>query len=83
MENEKYTKDEALAKIKILIKNFYENSGREIFKDFEMKHTDLLNIIEEILNRTDISIKQLIIESLTSDRNMEKELKDLREHWNI
>lgn len=71
MTNKKYNKDEALAKIKALISNFYERVGREDMIEMDMERSELVEDIEDILNNTDISAKHVIIETL----ELEKELK--------
>lgn len=71
MTNKKYNKDEALAKIKALISNFYERVGREDMIEIDTERSELVEDIEDILNNTDISTKHIIIETL----ELEKELK--------
>ena len=71
MTNKKYNKDEALAKMKALISNFYERVGREDMIEMDMERSELVEDIEDILNNTDISTKHIIIETL----ELEKELK--------
>lgn len=70
METKKYDKDEALAKVKALISNFYERAGREGREDMEMdaEKSELIDDIEEILNNTEISAKHLIVEILELER---------------
>ena len=67
MKNKKYTKDEALAKIKVLMSQFYEDIGREEYEDVEAKRIELILEIDEILSKTDISSKHLIIERFKLD----------------
>jgi hypothetical protein len=50
----------ALAKIKVLIKRYYEDLGRDEFTDEETSIED----IEEILNKVKIPSKYLIVEDL-------------------
>ena len=73
--NEKYNKETALAKVKVLIKNFYERVGREIIADIEIEKQDLIDDIDDILNKTDISVKHLVIERLELDNEVKEELK--------
>ncbi len=73
--NEKYNKDESLAKIKVLISNFYERVGRDVISDVEIEKQDLIDDIDDILNLTKISVKHLVIERLEADDEIKKELK--------
>ena len=70
-DQQKYNKDEALAKINTLISNFYERVGREDMIEIDTERSELVEDIEDILNNTDISTKHIIIETL----ELEKELK--------
>jgi len=67
-EKQKFTKDEALAKIKSLISNYFENIGREMMEDTDITRRELIDDIDNILNDTDISSKQLIIERFKLDK---------------
>lgn len=74
MTNKKFIKDEALAKIKALISNFYENVGRDEIEEIEITKQELIDDIEDILNNTDISSKHLIMERFQLDKlNREKD----------
>lgn len=64
---EKLTQEEALAKIKALMSNHFENIGRKEFEDNDSVREELVEDIDEILSRTDISIKHLIVEKLKLD----------------
>ena len=66
-KNKKFTNEEATVKIKVLISSFYENAGRDEFNDIDMERAKLLDGIDEILLKTDISSKQLIVERLRLD----------------
>ena len=65
--NKKLTKDEALAKIKALISTYYENLGRERIEDTEEERINLIDDIDDILRKTDISTKHIIMEKLELD----------------
>ena len=69
------TKDEALAKISALIKKHYEHIGREIIEDLDEEREELIEGIEDILSRTKIPIKNLIIEQLEIDEEIKDSLK--------
>jgi len=58
----------ALAKIKVLIKKYYEDLGRDEFTDEET----LIEDIEEILNKVKIPSKYLIAEDLEELRDGEE-----------
>ena len=68
-----YTKDEALAKIKALMSQFYENVGRDEFEDVDTQRIELLEDIDEILSKADISSKHLIMEKLMLDAEEREE----------
>lgn len=70
----KFEKDEALAKIKALISNFYERVGREDIIEMDMERSELVEDIEDILNNTDISAKHVIIETLELEKELKKKL---------
>jgi len=76
-EKKKYDKDEALAKISVLIKKHYETIGREGGEDIEIDEAkqELIEKIEEILDNTKISIKHLVIERLEENDEVKKSLK--------
>ena len=76
MENKKYNKDEALAKIKARINHHYENIGREDVVDTDEARRELIEDIEEILNNTNVSIRHLIIEKLQLDDEVKNSLKE-------
>ena len=71
MENKKYDKDEALAKIKTKISIFYERVGREE-EEPDVERGELIDDIEDILNNTEISAKHLVIEKLQQDEEYQK-----------
>ena len=73
MENEKFDKDTALAKIKILINKFYENLGREEFEDTSISMQELIENIDGVLNNTNISTKHLIMAQFNSDKEEKEE----------
>lgn len=77
MEKKKYDKDTSLAKIKILISNFYEKCGREMVEDIEITRREVIDDIDEILNSTNLSSRHLIIERLEADEEVKDELKGL------
>ena len=64
----KYTNDEALAKIKILMNKFYQGVGREEFEDRDTAREDLMEDIDDILNKTNISQKHLIMAQFDKDK---------------
>ena len=64
----KFDDKTALAKIKVLMNNFYENVGREEFEDLEEEQKILIGEIDEILHDTDISTKHLIMEQFKKDK---------------
>ena len=70
-ETKKYDKDTALAKIKVLISNFYERAGREEI-EADAERSELINDIEEVLDNTEISTKHLVIEKLQLDEEYKK-----------
>jgi len=63
---------EALAKIKVKIRKYYEDIGRET-QDYlnpetePMDLTDLIDVIEEIVDRVKIPAKNLIAERFDED----------------
>jgi len=69
----KYTNDEGLAKIKVLMNEFYANVGREEFEDVDEERKELIEDIDDIINDTEISSKHLIIERLEKDNEGEEE----------
>ncbi len=76
MNGKKYNKDEALAKIKAKISDFYEKVGRDII-EIDEERQNLIDSIDEILNQTDISVKHLVIERLELDSEVKKGLKGI------
>jgi len=58
---------EALIEIKLLINRFYEKRGREEFEDGDELRIDLINDIEEIIEKTKIPDKLLILNRLEID----------------
>ena len=77
MENKKYDKDTALAKVSVLIKKHYETIGREGGENIEIGEVkqELIEKIEEILDNTKISVRHLVIERLEEDDEVKKSLK--------
>ena len=73
MKTKKYTKDEALAKIKVLMSQFYEDVGREEFEDVDSQRATLIVEIDEILSKADISSKHLIMERFKLDAEENQE----------
>ena len=73
-KNKKFTNEEATVKIKVLISSFYENAGRDEFTNSELKRMELVEDIDEILLKTDISSKQLIVERLRLDENINEDI---------
>jgi len=75
-KKDKINYEEALAKIKILISEFYEAQGRQLIEDLEGAKEILIEQIEQIIGRTVISPQYLIPEKLKwdemSDEDMEK-----------
>ena len=69
-----YTNEEATAKIKVLIQSFYEDVGREEFGDIEMERSNLIEEIDEILSKTNISSKHLVIERFRLDENTNEDI---------
>ena len=68
----KLDKDEALAKISALIKNHFEQVGREMIEDLDIERKQLIEDIDEILGHTEVSVKHLILEQLKLDDDEEK-----------
>lgn len=67
MKNKKKTKIEpveAVAKIKILLNRYYERLGREEESDNPI---DLVEDIEEVINKTNIPVKNLVLEDFEDD----------------
>lgn len=64
----KFDKDTALAKIKILIGDYYERKGRGEFDDAYYIERELLEKIDDILDNVDIDTKKVIIEKLELDK---------------
>ena len=73
-KNKKFTNEEATAKIKVLISSFYENAGRDEFGDINEERRILLDEIDEILSKTNISSKHLIVERLKLDENTNEDI---------
>ena len=69
----KYDKDTALAKIKIKIKKYYEDVGREMFEDIDTARQELIEDVDGILNNAEISQKHLILEEFEIEREGENE----------
>jgi len=78
-EAKKYEFDEkvALAKISVLISKFYERIGREGREDIEMdaEREELIEEIEGVLQKTELSAKHLVIERLEADNEIKDSLK--------
>ncbi len=64
---DKIDKDTALARIKVLIDDFYSKVGRELFDDIEEERMDLIDEIELVLEQVDIDVKHIVIEKLRLD----------------
>ena len=64
MKNRKINPERALAKIKILIDEFYSKVGREIYEDIDEARSELLEKIDEITSNAKIDPKFLIIEKI-------------------
>ncbi len=64
---DKIDKDTALARIKVLIDDFFSKVGREIIDDVDEARMDLIDEIELVLEQTDIETKNIIIEKLRLD----------------
>ena len=64
---DKIDKDTALARIKVLIDDFFSKVGREIIDDVDEARMDLIDEIEVVLEQTDIETKNIIIEKLRLD----------------
>ena len=75
MKEKKLDKDESLAKISAIIKNHFEQIGRENVEDIDVTRQELIEDIDEILNQTEISVKHMVIERLNLDNEVKKELK--------
>lgn len=75
METEnKITNSEALAKIKVWIKKYYEDSGRGMVEiDDGTSKTLLIEEIEDIISNTEISPKNLIMEDLELEAREKEE----------
>lgn len=59
--------EEAVAKIRVLIDKYYEKLGREgkeYSEEMNIVSYELLEKIEEVLNNTDISPKNLVMEKI-------------------
>ncbi len=56
---EKLDKDTALARIKVLIDDFYSKVGRELFDDIEEERMDLIDEIALVLEQVDIDVKHI------------------------
>lgn len=64
----KIDKDTALAKIKVLISLYFEKVGRgEVENDYNGE-IDLIHDIDNIIDDTDIDVKNIIIEKLELDK---------------
>ncbi len=78
IKNEKINKEtkinneRALASIKVKINKYFEDIGRDIFDDIDMARIDLIDDIEDVLDNTEISPKQLILEKF----DLENETKN-------
>lgn len=75
--NEKFDKDTSLAKISARIKKHFEQIGRDMIEDINIKQKELIEDIDEILSKTEISARHLIIEQLEIDSEVKDELKGL------
>lgn len=71
---EKTTNQEALAKIKVWIQKYYEDRGKGILEyEEESAKTLLIQEIEDILYRTEIPAKNVILEKFELDRKEQEE----------
>lgn len=66
---DKLDKDTALAKVKVLIGNYYEEKGRGELQNSYNAEQELLDEIDEVLGNTSIDIKNIIIEKLELDKS--------------
>jgi len=71
----KLDKDTALAKISVIINDFYSKVGREIIDDVDIAREQLIEDIEGILEQVDIKTKNIIVEKLEIDNEVKKDLK--------
>lgn len=73
----KFASDEALAKIKVLINDFYANAGRNENWGIEIKLEVLISEIEKVISESKVNAKSILTEQLKFDeenrRNKDKE----------
>jgi len=72
MKKDKLEPIEAVARIKILIKRYFENVGRKENIDSDIDRIELIDDIEDVINRVNIEDKYLILESISLDEENEK-----------
>lgn len=64
----KLDSDTAVAKIKVLIGDYYERKGRGDFQDSYYEEKELLEDIDDILDNCEIDIRKVIVEKLELDK---------------
>ena len=64
----KLDKDTALAKIKVLLGNYYEGLGRGDYDDDYIAEKEVIGDIDEVLEDVDIDMRKVIIEKLELDK---------------
>jgi len=64
----KLDSETALAKIKVLIGDYYESIGRGWFNDNSGGEQQIIEDIDEVLDNTEIDMKKVIIERLELDK---------------
>jgi len=72
MKKDKLEPIEAVARIKILIKRYFENVGRKENIDSDIDRIELIDDIEDVINRVSIEDKYLVLESISLDEENEK-----------
>ena len=66
-EEPKLDSETALARIKVLIKRYYEMRGREDSIDSYNEEPQLIEDIDDILSNTNLDLKKVILEQLELD----------------
>jgi len=66
------TNEEAIANISVLISSFFEDKGRDIIDDIEIGQSVLIEKIEDVIDNTNVSQKELIPLKLKLDLMSEK-----------
>lgn len=64
----KLDSDTALAKIKVLVGDYYEGLGREDYENDYNVETDLIEKIDEVIINSNINTRNVIIEKLELDK---------------